>query len=366
MSVFTIPKCYENKIPIGEAGAHIRKIGKHALILAGKTAFDTEGDKLKKTLEKNGISYKVVIARGYPTEEKAQQYSRQALENKNDFIIAVGGGKIMDVSKAAAYKAGIPIVTIPTVAATCAAWSTLSVLYTEQGKQDSYLYTKESPVLIIVDKEVLFKAPRKFLISGVVDSIVKWYEVTSNYNGNQYNFELRLQIKICELILECLEKEFVDAALEDYNSIPEEIRENAIDAIILLAGLSGSINGNVPYGGLAHHFYNQATHVDATHIRLHGEIVMYGLFVQLVIEGEKEAKIKGRMWKMRQLGVPVTLSDLGIVENIEESVDFIAGRISERVRDYAPAERTLTKEIIKEAIFKVDAYGRGIKDEGAK
>lgn len=366
MSVFTIPQYYENKIPIGEAGVHIRKVGKNALILAGETAFDTVGEKLKKTLEENDISYKVVIVHGYPTEEKAEQYSRKALENKNDFIIAVGGGKVMDVSKAAAFKAGLPIVTIPTVAATCAAWSTLSVLYTEQGKQDSYLYTSESPVLIIVDKEVLYAAPKKYLISGVVDSIVKWYEVTSNYNGNQYNFELRLQIKICELILECLEKEFVDAALEDYDSIPETIKENAIDAIILLAGLSGSIHGNVPYGGLAHHFYNQATHIDATHSRLHGEIVMYGLFMQLVIEGEKEVKIKERMKKMKELGVPVTLSDLGIVENIEESVEIIAGRISERVPDYAPAERTLTKETIKEAIFKVDAYGKEIKDETIK
>lgn len=360
MSVITIPRLYENSISVGESGSYIREFGKNALILAGATAFSVAGEQLKKTLDENGVSYEIAIVSGYPTDEKAEKYSREAKEKGKDLIIAVGGGRIMDLSKAAADKAGLPVVTIPTVAATCAAWSTLSVLYTDEGAENSYLYTKVSPALIIVDKEILYAAPKKYLISGVVDSIVKWYEVTSNYNGNQYNFELRLQIKVCELILEILEKEFQDAALEDYDSIPETIKSNAIDAVILLAGLSGSIHGNVPYGGLAHHFYNQATHISQTHIRLHGEIVMYGLFMQLTIEGAGEEELKERMRKMKKLGVPVTLEDLGITEEVDEAVAYIASKISERVPDYAPAEVTLTKETIRDAIYLVDRYGREI------
>ena len=358
MSVISVPRAYENAISVGESGALIAKIGKNALIIAGETAFSKVGDALTKTLEENGVRFETELTGGYPTNELAEYFAKRALDGGRDVIIAAGGGRIMDLSKAAADKAELPIVTIPTVPATCASWSELAVLYTNDGAEDSYLYTKRSPELIVIDRDVLRAAPKRYLISGVVDSIVKWYEVGSNFNGNQLNFELRLQLKVCELILETLEKEFVDAALQDIDHIPQEIWENAIDAVILLAGLSGSIKGNVPYGGLAHHFYNQATHVPATHVRLHGEIVMYGLFNQLIIEGVDREQLRERMRKMKALGVPVTLADLNLVENVEQNVRFIAERIAERVPDYAPAEVQLSADTIYNGIFEVDRIGR--------
>lgn len=47
--------------------------------------------------------------------------------------MGIGGGVIMDLSKAAAASAGLGVVNIPTSIATCAAFTAMSVMYTPQG-----------------------------------------------------------------------------------------------------------------------------------------------------------------------------------------------------------------------------------------
>lgn len=360
MGVIEAPDKYENKIKLADAGELIAKAGKNALILAGSKAYEAAGKSLEEALTSSGVRFTTEILGGYPTLSRAKALGERIKAEKYDLVIAVGGGRIMDQSKAAADFGGVPIVTVPTIAATCAAWSVLSVLYTEEGAQDVYLYTRESPVLIIVDKEIILSAPARYLISGVTDAIAKWYEIRSNFNGNEYDLELRLQIKVSELILELLEKEFIDAAVSDIDNIPYQIRSNAVDASIFLAGLTGSILGNVPYGGLAHPFYNRATHLPQTHIRLHGEIVSFGTEVQLLIEGRTEDEIRQRASKLKAIGAPVTLEELGIKDDAPDSVRFIAKGILERVGDYASAEVKLSEETLVQAIFKADEIGRSL------
>lgn len=366
MNVLITPRCYENDISLKDAGSYIKKIGTKVLVLAGRTAYKKAGDILQESMKKERIVYDVSIVEGYPTAEKVEYYGRIAKENAYDALIAVGGGRIMDLTKAAAEYAGLPVITIPTVAATCAAWSTLSVLYTEDGAEDAYVFRKESPATILVDKKILLEAPERYLFAGVADAMVKWYEISSNYNENRYDFPLRLQIKVSELITECLEHDFVQAYLEKGKEMPRTIKSNAIDAIIMLAGLTGSINGSVPYGGLAHHFYNQATHIKDTHICLHGEIVIFGLFMQLVVENYNAEDIKDRMKSMQQLGMPITLDDLGISNGVENAVRYIAKTVAEHVPDYAPIGRGLAPEIIERAIYRVDEIGRRIINENVK
>ena len=354
MSLINVPIKYENEVSIEEAGELLAPLGKKAFIIAGKTAWKKAGEKLTKALKDAGTEYITEIWQGYPTQAQAEIYSKAAKEYGADYVIGVGGGRILDLAKAASEKAGLDIVTVPTIAATCAAWSTLSVLYTAEGKQDIYFFRKRSPILIIADKKLLLEAPERYIISGAADSIAKWYELNTNFNANRNDFALRLQLAVSQVILDLNENEFIDAYIK--GEVTEGLLSNTIDSNILLAGLAGSIEGKVPYGGLAHHFYNQSTQIDNPNKRLHGEVVIFGLNVQFAAEGRPDEEIKAYLQRLKKLRLPVTLSDLGLDD--KAAVREITERMSARITDYAGSGHTLAPELIEKAIYKVDSLGK--------
>ena len=63
-----------------------------------------------------------------------------------DMISGVGGGKIHDTAKAVGYYAGIPVVIVPTIASTDAPCSALSVIYSEEGIFEKYLFLPSSRI----------------------------------------------------------------------------------------------------------------------------------------------------------------------------------------------------------------------------
>lgn len=358
MSVINVPKYYENDAGIIKiAGKFIKEFGQNVLIVGGNTALSLVREELYKSLYEYDIKYEEKIFTGYPTQEKISYLSRLIEEKDHDAIIGIGGGKVIDLAKAAGDKKDIPIITIPTIPATCAAWSALSVIYKDDGEQDIYIYLKNPPSLILADKDILTKAPIRYINSGVADTIAKWYEIHPDLRNNKKNFELRLQLKICELALEFLQDDYVEAVKNGTLFENKTVIENAVDSIIMLAGLSGSINGSVPYGGLAHPFYNSSTKVSDTLNLLHGEKVIFGLLVQLVLEKRRDEEINKYIDWIYLLNQPITLKKLGIKNNIDEKVDIIAEGIFKSSGDYEVLGYKLTKEKIIDAIRKVDSLG---------
>lgn len=107
-----------------KAGAIIRKlsIGTDAIVITNRKVARLYGKKLKDSLNKSGISFKLELI---PDSEKAKSdrilisllnrisaYDR----NKTLFLIALGGGVVGDLAGFAAsvYKRGIPYIQIPT------------------------------------------------------------------------------------------------------------------------------------------------------------------------------------------------------------------------------------------------------------
>ncbi len=338
---------------IKEAGGYIKKWGSRAYILGGPTALAVIGEDFFKSLEANGIHHTTELFQGYPTNELVADVAKRAKEEGADVLIGVGGGRALDTAKNAGQKAGIPVITVPTIAATCAAWSALSVLYTTDGASAGGELLQHSPVLVLADLDIIAKAPSRYLKAGIADTIVKWYETAPALKRGWKDIHLRLEVKIAELALEVLYSHSFAAVEEVERQIPGEALKEIVDAIIFLAGIVGSVRSDALYGeGLAHPFYNSTTFVANTRTLLHGEKVNYGLLVQLVLEEQPLEEIEKVLAFTGALDLPITLEQIGIADNEAQDVAVIAQRMEyalnhHRVRKFKPTREQIAKAVIQ-------------------
>jgi glycerol dehydrogenase-like iron-containing ADH family enzyme len=213
------------------------------------------------------------------SEASLARLSQTVRENRSDLIVGVGGGKALDMAKLLAYKSGLPVVTIPTSAATCAGWTALSNIYSDQGAFQYDVPLPSCPNLLLLDYQLIQTAPRRTLVAGIGDALAKWYE--SSISSGTSTDSLSITAVQTARILRDLLWQKSSYALENPGS--SQWRE-VVDATVLLAGVIGGIGGANCRTVAAHAVHNGLTHLVAAHDILHGEKVAYGILVQLRLE----------------------------------------------------------------------------------
>jgi glycerol dehydrogenase len=61
-------------------------------------------------------------------QEDLEALAPKASQADCDGVMAIGGGKVLDAGKLLAHRLGLPCITVPTSAATCAGWTALANL----------------------------------------------------------------------------------------------------------------------------------------------------------------------------------------------------------------------------------------------
>lgn len=93
-----------------------------------------------------------------------------AIDNKAQVIVGIGGGKVIDAAKYAAYLRKLPFISVPT-SSSSDGFSSASASLTVEGKRTSV--PAHMAYGIIADTEVIKSAPAKFLYSGIGDMVSK-------------------------------------------------------------------------------------------------------------------------------------------------------------------------------------------------
>lgn len=241
-----------------------------------------------------------------------------------DLIIGVGGGKTMDTAKAVAHAMGRPVIIVPTIASTDAPCSALSVIYTPGGQFERYELLPTNPDAVIVDSELVAKAPVRFLIAGMGDALATWFEAESCRIRRAANMTGRLgtmtSYALAELCYETLMDYGRIAVTASEQNVVTPALEHVVEANTLLSGLG------FESGGLAacHAIHNGLTVLEDTHAYWHGEKVAIGVLAGLFLTDQNSFRIDEVYDFCLDVGLPVTLSDIGLKPVTDEKLQLIA------------------------------------------
>lgn len=237
-----------------------------------------------------------------------------------DAVIGIGGGKTLDTAKAVAYYAKLPVLIVPTIASTDAPCSRLSVIYTESGEFESYLPLPSNPNIVLMDTDIIAKAPARFLASGIGDALATYYEAAACVQADAVTMAgghvTKAAMALAALCRETLLADGVKAVIAAENGLCTAAVENIIEANTYLSGVG------FESGGLsaAHAIHNGLTVLPQCHHMLHGEKVAFGTLTQLVLENRPMEEITDIISFCIDIGLPVTLEDLGLADVGDEDL----------------------------------------------
>lgn len=151
-------------------------MGKRWLFVCSNSGYKACHDKIEKSFGTLDDYRRYEIFGGISSKGEIAKMEAIVKEDKIDTVVAVGGGSAVDTAKATAYYTGKHIVILPTVAATDAPCTGLSVIYNDDHSFDKYLFYPTNPDAVMVDTTVIANAPVKFLIAGMGDALGTYFE----------------------------------------------------------------------------------------------------------------------------------------------------------------------------------------------
>ena len=302
-------------------GAELKRKGyTKACVIGGEKALGAALPELAAGLTAAGVDYSVYPFSGFCTAEEIEAYAALAGKEGSDCILGVGGGKVMDLVKAAAALLECAVFTVPTSAATCAAYAALSVVYNRDGCQDHTRYHMDEVNGVFVDTYTLAQAPARLLAAGMADAMAKSCEYSSMHSQLHYGeVDISKYLGYCmalagdEVLLSCGQQAYRD----NCRGIVSQSLEDAVYVCIASTGIISGMGGFAGRTGsrfaIAHGFNEvlRGRYV-STKDWLHGEIVAVGILAQLHANGMPEA-YQARVRSFYQaIGIPVTLREMGI------------------------------------------------------
>ena len=196
-----------------------------------------------------------------PTIEDVYNTTNAIKESNADFIVALGGGSILDCAKISSSMAAmdidikkflenkininksIPVIAIPTTAGTGSEVTSVSVI-SDKLKEDKFPIKSEYllPKISIIDPELTLTVPKNITATSGID--VLSHALESYYSINNNPISDILSIEAIKLVMNNLENVILDPNNLIY-------RENMCQAS-LLAGMAFSVTGTAACHGISY------------------------------------------------------------------------------------------------------------------
>ena len=338
--------------------SYAKTYGKKALVLITKSGYKRIGETVESSFK--GTDFEIVFDyfNGECSKNEINRLVAIVREKGCDMVIGIGGGKILDTSKAVAHLCSLPVLICPTIASTDAPCSALSVIYTDDGVFEEYFFLPANPNLVLMDTEIIAKSPARLTVSGMGDALATYFEaraVAAKDAGTCAGGKVTMAaMALAELCFNTLMEEGVKAKVALEAGACTEAVEKVIEANTLLSGIG------FESGGLAgcHAIHNGLTVLEECHHMYHGEKVAFGVLTQLVLENVPAEDLESIIGFCIEVGLPVTFAELGITDPTDEKLMAVATAACAESDTLHNMPFEVTPEKVCAALKAADAYGR--------
>ncbi|HIW84019.1 MAG TPA: glycerol dehydrogenase [Candidatus Dorea gallistercoris] len=333
----------------------MKDLGDKWLFICSNSGYKMCRDNIEKSFGDAPDVRRYEVFGGTSSVGEIERMRKIAREEGLNVIVGVGGGSAIDTAKATAYYEKLPVVIIPTVVATDAPCTGLSVIYNDDKTFNSYLFYPKNPEAVLVDSDIIAKAPVKFLVAGMGDALGTYFEARACERTDAPSLEnggiTQSAMALCRLCYETLKEYGAAAKQACENHVVTPALEAIIEANVYLSGV-GADNGGL---AVAHSFYNGLTALGG-HSAPHGNCVAFGTLVQLVLERASKEEFQEVQDFCREVGLPVTLEEIGITK--DEEIRVIAEKSCVEGESIHNMVADVTPDQLYAAIVTADALGR--------
>lgn len=334
--------------------------GTKALLIGGKLALEAGKSRLEQALcsgedEENLKQIKIIdtILFGLDcTYARMDELAAYAKKCGAEMIFGMGGGKALDTAKGTAQKAGLPVFTFPTIAATCAATTALSVVYKEDGNFDSFYFFDKPARHSFINTEIIACAPERYLRAGIGDTLGKYFECHFAARGDSLHHSSALGREISNMCYLPLLEYAEDALKECRENKAGVALQQAVLANIVSTGLVSLLVLDEYNCAIAHSvYYGLVLLPGFEEENLHGDVVAYGVLVQLIVDGEEEQAKEMKAF-LQKLGIRTTLAEMGAPLECNALKAMLKETVTGPDMEHIPYE--VTEDMIYDALCKVE------------
>ena len=205
------------------------------------------------------------------------------IDAKTQVILGIGGGKVIDAGKYAAYLRKLPFISMPT-SASSDGFSSASASLLVNGKRTSV--PARMAYGIVVDTDVLKSAPTKFLYSGIGDMVSK---ITALYD---WIFEAEHGVSEVNDFAVMIAKKAVNSFVRTpFESIQDNLFLKELVDSLAMSGIANEIAGSSAPTSGSEHLISHALDKMLEHPQLHGIQVGIATYLMSVVQDHRYRRV---------------------------------------------------------------------------